>query len=81
MRVCVLVCYKELSGLLDTNGQKVWACRVMNEEERFIALTVLVDIATDDILLQEEIFGPILPIVTIDNVVSAIQLVRYRLEL
>ena len=37
------------------------------------APTVLVDVAEDDALMQEEIFGPILPIITIDSLEKGIE--------
>ena len=70
--------YRRLCGLLDATNGRVVLGGVTKAEERFIAPTVLVDVPHDDVLLQEEIFGPILPIVTIDNVAAAIQFVRER---
>lgn len=40
------------------------------------APTVVVDVAEDDALMQEEIFGPILPIITIDSLEKAIEFVN-----
>lgn len=40
------------------------------------APTVVVDVAEDDALMQEEIFGPILPIVTVDTLEKSIELVN-----
>lgn len=40
------------------------------------APTVVVDVAEDDALMQEEIFGPILPILTVDSVVQGIEFVN-----
>lgn len=39
----------------------------------FSAPTVVVDVAADDALMQEEIFGPILPILTVDSVEQGIE--------
>lgn len=39
----------------------------------FSAPTVVVDVAEDDALMQEEIFGPILPILTVDSVAQGIE--------
>ncbi|MDZ7716680.1 MAG: aldehyde dehydrogenase [Balneolaceae bacterium] len=38
-----------------------------NEEELYIAPTILTDITWDDPIMQEEIFGPILPILSFGN--------------
>ncbi|NXT89011.1 AL3B1 dehydrogenase, partial [Anhinga rufa] len=50
----------------------------MDEKERYIAPTVLVDLQPSDPIMQEEIFGPILPIVTVANVDEAIDIIKGR---
>ncbi|XP_068193392.1 aldehyde dehydrogenase family 3 member B1 [Antennarius striatus] len=47
-------------------------------EDRYIAPTVVVDVPADDALMQEEIFGPILPILTVGSVEEAIEFVKGR---
>ncbi|XP_009330513.1 PREDICTED: aldehyde dehydrogenase family 3 member B1-like, partial [Pygoscelis adeliae] len=49
-----------------------------DEEERYIAPTVLVDLQPSDPIMQEEIFGPILPIVIVANVDEAIDFINSR---
>ncbi|NXJ72586.1 AL3B1 dehydrogenase, partial [Rostratula benghalensis] len=49
-----------------------------DEAERYIAPTVLVDVQPSDPIMQEEIFGPILPIVTVANVDEAIDFINSR---
>lgn len=44
----------------------------------FSAPTVVVDVTEDDVLMQEEIFGPILPIVTVDSVEKGIEFLNGR---
>ena len=46
--------------------------------ERYIAPTVLVDVAPDSPIMQEEVFGPILPVLEIDSVDAAIAWVNSR---
>jgi aldehyde dehydrogenase (NAD+) len=46
--------------------------------ERYIAPTVLRDVAVDSPVMIEEIFGPILPVVPVGNVDDAIQFVNDR---
>ncbi len=41
-------------------------------EKRIIEPTILTDISFDDIIMQEEIFGPILPIITYTNIQETI---------
>ncbi|XP_054616186.1 aldehyde dehydrogenase family 3 member B1 isoform X3 [Dunckerocampus dactyliophorus] len=42
----------------------------------YTAPTVVVDVAKDDVLMQEEIFGPILPIVIVDSLEKGIDFVN-----
>ena len=46
--------------------------------DRFIAPTVLVDVAPDSKVMQDEIFGPILPVIAVDSMDEAIRFVRSR---
>lgn len=47
-----------------------------NAEERFIEPTILINVKKSDPVMQEEIFGPILPIINVDNAFDAIQLIN-----
>ncbi|XP_036618112.1 aldehyde dehydrogenase family 3 member B1 isoform X2 [Trichosurus vulpecula] len=49
-----------------------------DEQERYIAPTVLVDVKETDPVMQEEIFGPILPILNVESVDEAIAFIRKR---
>ena len=46
-----------------------------NREKRYISPTVLDNVTWDDAVMQEEIFGPILPILTYKNLETAMQTV------
>ncbi len=46
--------------------------------DRFIAPTVLVDVSSDSPAMQEEIFGPILPVIEVDNAQKVIEFVNAR---
>lgn len=48
----------------------------VNEETMQIAPTILADIPLDDPVMQEEIFGPILPVFTYDTVGNAVRFVN-----
>jgi aldehyde dehydrogenase (NAD+) len=48
------------------------------QSERYIAPTVLVDVTQDSAVMQEEIFGPILPVITIAGLEAGLQQVRSR---
>lgn len=47
-------------------------------DERFIAPTILVDVQPNDPVMQEEIFGPVLPVLTYDRIEEAIAFVNAR---
>ncbi|XP_068004310.1 aldehyde dehydrogenase family 3 member B1-like [Melanerpes formicivorus] len=49
-----------------------------DEEERYIAPTVLADVLPSDPIMQEEVFGPILPIVVVANMDEAIDFINAR---
>ncbi|XP_017938849.2 aldehyde dehydrogenase family 3 member B1-like [Manacus vitellinus] len=66
-RVRKLLC----SGRVAIGGQT-------DEAERYIAPTVLVDVQPSDPVMQEEIFGPILPIVVVANMDEAIDFINSR---
>jgi len=50
----------------------------VDEKELFIAPTVLTDVNPDSSLMQNEIFGPLLPIVDCDSIEAAIKFVNNR---
>lgn len=45
-------------------------------EEKYISPTILVDVKPNDPIMKEEIFGPILPIVTVSNAYEAIKFIN-----
>ncbi|XP_075054586.1 aldehyde dehydrogenase family 3 member B1 [Mixophyes fleayi] len=59
------------SGKIVTGGQT-------DESERYIAPTVLVDVKASDPVMNEEIFGPVLPILTVSSVDEAIDFINQR---
>lgn len=46
--------------------------------ERFIEPTIIVDVKPDDPVMQEEIFGPILPILNVQSAYEAIKFINGR---
>lgn len=47
-------------------------------EDRFIEPTILVDVSPSDAVMQEEIFGPILPIINVSNSKEAADFINAR---
>ncbi|XP_041942974.1 aldehyde dehydrogenase family 3 member B1 [Alosa sapidissima] len=76
-----IVTEKHWSHLMDMLGKskgKVVIGGESTREEKYIAPTVVVDVDGTDALMQEEIFGPILPILTMENLEEAIDFVNAR---
>jgi len=46
--------------------------------ERYLAPTVLADVSWDDPVMEEEIFGPVLPVLTYDHVDEALRAINAR---
>ena len=75
------VAFARVKGLLDDavrRGAKVVVGGEANPTERYLAPTVLIDVPDDAPLLQEEIFGPLLPVVTYRALEDALEYIRRR---
>lgn len=68
--------FDRLVGLM--SGGRVAHGGKTDRATRFIAPTVLTDVDLQHALMQEEIFGPLLPVIEVDDVDQAIQFVRKR---
>lgn len=68
--------YKRLVGYLK-NG-RVLAGGETNDKDRYIAPTVLDQVSWDSPVMQEEIFGPILPIVEFETIKEATQHIAHH---
>ncbi|KAG9492715.1 aldehyde dehydrogenase family 3 member A2 isoform X2 [Eleutherodactylus coqui] len=66
--------FKRVLGLLE--GEKIAIGGEHDESTCYIAPTVLVDVKPESKIMQEEIFGPLLPIVTVKDEDEAIQLIN-----
>ncbi|XP_061829815.1 aldehyde dehydrogenase family 3 member B1 [Nerophis lumbriciformis] len=71
--------WTRLTELLKKSSAKVVMGGESDQKDKYIAPTVLVDVAADDVLMEEEIFGPILPIITVESLEKAIDFVN-RME-
>ena len=61
--------------LKETNGQILFEGGEKNRDDLFIPPTLL-DVTPDDAIMTTEIFGPILPIITIDSFEDAVSIVK-----
>ncbi len=66
--------FARLTGLIDQS--KVFYGGQTNSENRFIAPTIMQNVTFEDKVMQEEIFGPILPVISFDSIEEAIAKVK-----
>lgn len=68
--------FDRVMGLID--GEKTVFGGVGDRERRFIQPTLMKDVGWDDPVMQEEIFGPILPVLTFDRLDDALEKIVAR---
>jgi aldehyde dehydrogenase (NAD+) len=68
--------FQRLSALIDKG--KVYCGGELDEENRFISPTILQNISFNDEVMNDEIFGPILPVISFSNLDEAIKKVKER---
>lgn len=68
--------FHRLTGLIDPT--KIYFGGETNLQERYIAPTLLTRITFDDKVMEEEIFGPILPVISYFDLNDAIEKVKSR---
>ena len=75
--------HKRLHNLLvTTKGTTVLGgAEESDADDKYIAPTVVQDVKSDDPLMQDELFGPILPIVPVKDINEGIELINSRLVL
>ncbi|KAF8524447.1 NAD-aldehyde dehydrogenase [Gautieria morchelliformis] len=61
----------------ETKGEIVFGGEA-EHEDKYLAPTLVKNVSLDDSLMQDEIFGPVLPLVTVKDVKEAIQVVNKR---
>ncbi len=73
--------FERLSQMLDDtvkSGAKLELGGKLNEAEKYISPTVLIDVKPDFKIMEEEIFGPILPVLTYSSLDKAIDIIRSK---
>jgi aldehyde dehydrogenase (NAD+) len=71
--------FTRVRGLLDrsvTSGARVVAGGVVDEASRYIAPTVLADVAEGSPVMEEEIFGPVLPVLRYEQPEMVVETIR-----
>ncbi|TFK48922.1 NAD-dependent aldehyde dehydrogenase [Heliocybe sulcata] len=69
---------ERIKRLIDNTQGTVVLGGQVDIETKFVAPTVVRDVKGDDSLMSEEIFGPVLPVVPVDNVEEAIAFINSR---
>jgi aldehyde dehydrogenase (NAD+) len=69
---------KRLSGLLDDHGGTIAYGGEVDVDAKYVGPTIIVDPTTDSKIMTEEIFGPLLPVLTVDSMSDAVKFVNER---
>ena len=69
--------HRRLMALLKDGGEVAFGAE-SDEEQRYIAPTVLRNVPEDSAIMREEIFGPLLPVRTVKSVDEALEFVNQR---
>jgi len=70
--------YKRLEGALTATQGKVAVGGQTDESDLYIAPTIVTGVTAEDSLMKEEIFGPILPILTVKSRQEAVDFINSR---
>ncbi|XP_066921725.1 aldehyde dehydrogenase family 3 member B2-like [Clytia hemisphaerica] len=73
-RILNLRNFKRLQKLIDPS--KVVYGNHLDEKDLYISPTIMKNVSSDDPVMQEEIFGPILPVLSVANVDEAVEFVQ-----
>lgn len=68
--------YQRIKGLL--RGEKIAVGGSFDDERRFIAPTLFADVEPSSPVMQEEIFGPLLPMLTYESLDQCVDFIRAR---
>lgn len=66
--------FQRVKKLIDPS--KVVYGNHLDEDDLYISPTIMVDVTKEDLVMQEEIFGPILPIISVSNIPETIDFVQ-----
>ena len=73
---CYVIYSRRVSKLI--NKSKVVYGGDTDEDDLYISPTIMQNVTEEDAVMQEEIFGPLLPIITVETVDDAIRFVNKR---
>jgi aldehyde dehydrogenase (NAD+) len=70
--------HRRLMRLMNESGATIHQGGQADEQDHYIAPTILTDVSPDSSLMQEEIFGPLLPVLSVGDIDEAIAFVNAR---
>lgn len=70
--------FSRLQALIDASKDKIAIGGAYDASDKFIEPTIITNVTGTDKIMQDEIFGPILPIVPIENAYEAIRFINER---
>lgn len=70
--------FQRVKSLLDNSSGTVVVGGKTDEDSKYISPTLVVDVPLTDSLMKDEIFGPVLPFVTVKDVDEAISIINDR---
>ncbi|EJT97582.1 aldehyde dehydrogenase [Dacryopinax primogenitus] len=68
--------FDRLKDIMDRSKAELLCGGESDRDTKFIAPSIYVNVSKEDALMESELFGPILPIVTVKNVQEAVEYVR-----
>jgi aldehyde dehydrogenase (NAD+) len=74
----IVVDFRRLENLIRSTKGKVVSGGDVDMEDCWVSPTLIVDVPSDDVLMQEELFGPILPIVLVSGLMEAVAFIKAR---
>lgn len=70
--------FNRVRTMLDATSGRVAVGGIMDERANYISPTLLSDIALNDAIMKDEIFGPILPFIDVKDADEAIEIINNR---
>ena len=64
--------------MLESVRDKIFYGGESDAEVRYIAPTILTNVTEEDTVMSQEIFGPLLPFVVVDSILSAVEFINRR---
>jgi len=74
----IVITIRRLENLLLSTKGKIVSGGKVDMDDHWISPTLVVDVPSDDVLMQEELFGPIMPIVLVSGPMEAVTFIRAR---